>query len=254
MTKDTLPAMWISLKEDIQLTFDRDPAARSTLEVMLCYSGLHAIWLYRIGHKLWQWRLFFLARLLSQAARWVTGIEIHPGASIGKRFFIDHGMGIVIGETTEIGDDVTLYHGVTLGGTTWRKEKRHPTLESGVIVGAGAKVLGPIVIGMCSRIGANSVVLKDVPEHATVVGIPGSIVNKKTETLDDDGKINLDHHLMPNPVAQALSHTLHMIDDLNLRIDQLSIQKQCQQTDDDLRDDLQREHARIDKFLDGSGI
>jgi len=246
--------MWNHLKEDIRLTFDRDPAARSTLEVILCYSGLHAIWFYRLGHKLWQWRLFFFARLLSQIARWFTGIEIHPGASIGRRFFIDHGMGIVIGETTEIGDDVTLYHGVTLGGTTWRKEKRHPTLEDGVIVGAGAKVLGPIVIGMCSRIGANSVTLKDIPAHATVVGIPGNIVNKKAETLSRDGKINLDHHLMPNPVAQALSHTLKMIDDLNLRIDQLSTHNRCQETDDHLRDDLQREHARIDKFLDGSGI
>jgi len=246
--------MWNSLKEDIRLTFDRDPAARSTLEIILCYPGLHAIWLYRISHQLWRWRLFFFARLLSHIARWLTGVEIHPGATIGKRFFIDHGMGIVIGETTEIGHDVTLYHGVTLGGTTWREEKRHPTLEDGVIVGAGAKVLGPIVVGMCSRVGANSVILKDVPQHATVVGIPGSIVNKRTETLSDDGKINLDHHLMPNPVAQALSHTLQMIDDLNQRIDQLSSQTKCQETDDHLRDDLQREHERIDRFLDGSGI
>ncbi|MDQ6963135.1 MAG: serine O-acetyltransferase [Mariprofundaceae bacterium] len=246
--------MWKNLKEDIRLTFDRDPAAKSLLEIIVCYPGLHAIWFYRMSHGLWQWRLFFLARFLSHIARWITGIEIHPGATIGQRFFIDHGMGIVIGETTEIGDDVTLYHGVTLGGTTWRKEKRHPTLEDGVIVGAGAKVLGPITIGMCSRIGANSVTLKDIPAHATVVGIPGNIVNKKAETLDENGKINLDHHLMPNPVAQALSHTLQMIDDLNLRIDQLDTQKRCQETDDGLCNDLQREHARIDRFLDGSGI
>src|SRR3970040_2217849 len=167
--------MFQRIRDDIRIVFERDPAARSTLEVLLTYPGLHAVWVHRLSHVLWRWRLKLLARVLSQLTRWFTGIEIHPGATIGNRFFIDHGMGVVIGETAEIGNDCTLYDGVTLGGTTWRKEKRHPPLGNNVVFGAGAKILGPVVIGDNARIGSNSVVTKDVPPNATVVGIPGRV-------------------------------------------------------------------------------
>ena len=169
--------MFERLKEDIKSVFDRDPAARTSLEVLTTYPGIHAVIWHRFAHQLWTIELYWLARLASHLGRWLTGIEIHPGATIGRRFFIDHGMGVVIGETAEIGDDVTLYHGVTLGGTQWQKGKRHPTLEKGVVVGAGAKVLGPITIGRDAHIGSNSVVIKDVPAGSTVVGIPGHIVS-----------------------------------------------------------------------------
>jgi serine O-acetyltransferase len=169
------------LKEDVASVFERDPAARHWLEVLTTYPGLHALIFHRMSHWLWRFGLKWLARVLSHFARWVTGIEIHPGAIIGRRFFIDHGMGVVIGETAEIGDDVTLYHGVTLGGTSWEKGKRHPTLADGVVVGAGAKILGPIVIGKNARIGSNAVVNKSVPEGATAVGIPGRIIKRRTE-------------------------------------------------------------------------
>ena len=168
--------MFRRLREDIACVFDRDPAARNTWEVLTCYPGLHALILHRINHGLWGLGLKWLARLGSNIARWMTGIEIHPGATIGRRFFIDHGMGVVIGETAEIEDDVTLYHGVTLGGTTWNKGKRHPTLARGVVVGAGAKILGPIHIGEGAKIGSNAVVVRDVPAQATAVGIPARIV------------------------------------------------------------------------------
>jgi serine O-acetyltransferase len=164
------------LLEDLDAAGRRDPAARSRLELLLCYPGLHAVWVHRLAHRLWQWpggRL--LARLVSQANRWVTGVEIHPGAVIGRRLFIDHAMGVVIGETAEIGDDVMLYHGVTLGGRSMRRTKRHPTVGDGVTIGAGATLLGPITIGECAQIGANSVVVKDVPAHAVVVGVPGRV-------------------------------------------------------------------------------
>jgi serine O-acetyltransferase len=167
-----------SIKEDIKSVFDRDPAARSTLEVLTCYPGVHARILHRLSHRLWKWQLFWLARLLSHIARFLTGIEIHPGATIGRRFFIDHGMGVVIGETAEIGDDVTLYHGVTLGGTSWKEGKRHPTLGHGVVVGAGAKILGPIEIGDGAKIGSNAVVVKAVPAGATAAGIPARILDE----------------------------------------------------------------------------
>lgn len=173
--------MFERLKEDIRCVFERDPAARSTMEVLTAYPGLHAILIHRLSHRLWNARWFWLARFISHLARWLTGIEIHPGAQIGRRFFIDHGMGVVIGETSVIGDDCTLYHGVTLGGTTWEKVKRHPTLGRQVVVGAGAKVLGPIVIGDGARIGSNSVVVKDVPAGATVVGIPGHVLKASTD-------------------------------------------------------------------------
>lgn len=164
--------MFTRLKEDIGVVFERDPAARHTLEIITAYPGVHAVILHRVNHWLWQLGLKWLARFLAHLSRWVTGIEIHPGAVIGRRFFIDHGMGVVIGETAEIGDDCTLYHGVTLGGTSWKKGKRHPTLGNGVVVGAGAKILGPIMVGDSARVGSNSVVVKDVNPGKTMVGVP----------------------------------------------------------------------------------
>jgi len=169
-----------AIREYVNSVYQRDPAARSAWEVITLYPGVHALILHRFAHRLWRWRFKWVARFMSQFARWLTGIEIHPGARIGRRFFIDHGMGVVIGETAEIGDDVTLYHGVTLGGTTWQKNKRHPTLGNGVVVGAGAKILGPVVVGDNARIGSNSVVVKDVPADVTVVGIPGRAIPPKS--------------------------------------------------------------------------
>jgi len=168
--------MLTRIREDIACVFERDPAARSTWEVVTCYPGFHALLIHRLAHGLWRMRLRWLARLVSHASRFLTGIEIHPGAAIGRRVFIDHGMGVVIGETAEIGDDCTLYHGVTLGGTTWNKGKRHPTLQRGVVIGAGAKVLGPIVIGEGAKIGSNAVVVRSVPAGATALGIPARII------------------------------------------------------------------------------
>lgn len=242
------------IREDIRTAFDRDPATRSAWEALTCYPGLHAVWMHRVAHALWRRNLFWLGRFVSHVARWITGIEIHPGATIGRRFFIDHGMGVVIGETTEIGDDVTLYHGVTLGGTTWEKTKRHPTLEDGVIVGAGAKVLGAITVGQQSRIGANSVVFRDVPEHSTVVGIPGTVV-ATTESLIEDGKINLDHHLLANPVSEALGHVLKMIDDVNARIDTFHPDAEGVKAEvsENLEKDRLSEQEKLERFL-GGGI
>ncbi|HMM55579.1 MAG TPA: serine O-acetyltransferase [Candidatus Desulfobacillus sp.] len=173
--------MFSRLREDIACVFDRDPAARNTWEVLTCYPGLHALVLHRLSHRLWSHGLKWLARLTSHLARWLTGIEIHPGATIGRRFFIDHGMGVVIGETAVIEDDCTLYHGVTLGGTSWHKGKRHPTLGRGVVIGAGAKVLGPITLGEGAKVGSNAVVVRDVPAHATAVGIPARIIEDRSE-------------------------------------------------------------------------
>lgn len=177
--------MFERLKEEINCVFDRDPAARNVFEVCTTYPGLHAVFIHRVSHCLWRKNWKWLARMLSTFARWVTGVEIHPGAVIGRRFFIDHGMGVVIGETAQVGDDVTLYHGVTLGGTSWNKGKRHPTLQNGVVVGAGAKVLGPITIGKNARIGSNAVVTKDVPDGATAVGIPGRIITQEQKRKKD---------------------------------------------------------------------
>lgn len=194
--------MFKNMKEDIQTIFDNDPAARSTMEVVLTYAGLHAIWSHRIAHGLYKRKFYFLARAISQISRFFTGIEIHPGAKIGRRFFIDHGMGVVIGETCEIGNDVTIYQGVTLGGTGKEKGKRHPTLHDNVLVATGAKVLGSITIGENSKIGAGSVVLKEVPPNATVVGIPGKVV------IQDGVRVNhkqkLDHQNIPDPVEERL--------------------------------------------------
>ncbi|PGL67731.1 serine O-acetyltransferase [Bacillus sp. AFS055030] len=188
------------MKEDVATIFERDPAATSYLEVILTYAGLHALWLYRFAHYFYRKKWHFIARSISQFARFLTGIEIHPGAKIGRRFFIDHGAGVVIGETCEIGDDVTIYQGVTLGGTGKEKGKRHPTLLNGVLVATGAKVLGSITIGENAKIGANSVVLKDVPNNTTVVGIPGKIV------VQDGIRVNnqFDHSDLPDPVADRL--------------------------------------------------
>ncbi len=174
--------MFRHLREDIRAVFDRDPAARSFWEVLTCYPGIHALIFHRFAHWLWGHRLRWLARFVAHLSRFFTGIEIHPGATIGRRFFIDHGMGVVIGETALIGDDVTLYHGVTLGGTSWNKGKRHPTLESGVVIGAGAKVLGPITIGAGAKVGSNAVVTKPVPPGATAVGNPGRIIDNSEES------------------------------------------------------------------------
>ncbi len=216
--------MFDQIKEDIGSVFHRDPAARNTLEVVLNYPGLHAVLFHRLAHWLWNHRLKQVARLLSTFSRWLTGIEIHPGARIGRRFFIDHGMGVVIGETAEIGDDVTLYHGVTLGGTSWDKGKRHPTLEDGVVVGAGAKVLGPFVVHRNAKIGSNSVITKEVPEGATVVGIPGRVIGKPSTEKERNRKEIADKigfqaygvsDDMPDPVAEAIGALLdhlHAVD------------------------------------------
>jgi serine O-acetyltransferase len=207
-------------REDIQSVFERDPAARNTFEILTAYPGIHAIIFHRLSHWLWTLGLKWLARVLSNIARLFTGIEIHPGAVIGRRFFIDHGMGVVIGETAVIGDDCTLYHGVTLGGTSWEKGKRHPTLSNNVVVGAGAKVLGPILVGEGARIGSNAVVVKDVPPGATVIGVPGKLINPKRQ--EEGGhreaiakKIGFDAYGAtkdaPDPVAHAINCMLdHM--------------------------------------------
>ncbi|MBF7143084.1 MULTISPECIES: serine O-acetyltransferase [Pseudomonas] len=209
--------MFARMREDIQSVFHRDPAARNTLEVLTCYPGLHAIWLHRVAHRLWRSDWKWLARCTSNFSRWLTGVEIHPGARIGRRFFIDHGMGIVIGETAEIGNDVTLYQGVTLGGTTWNAGKRHPTLEDGVVVGGGAKVLGPFTVGAGAKIGSNAVVTKAVPAGATAVGIPARIIVKRDESQESRRKamaekIGFDAYGvtedMPDPVARAIGQLL----------------------------------------------
>ena len=208
-----------ALREDIRCIFERDPAARNAFEVLTTYPGLHAVILHRISHRLWRWRLKWLARFLAMFSRWLTGIEIHPAAHVGRRFFIDHGMGVVIGETAIIGDDCTIYHGVTLGGTTWGKGKRHPTLCNNVVVGAGAKVLGPIVVGEGARIGSNAVAVRDVPSGSTVVGIPGHVVPKRDDTLRDRQaiaeKIGFDAYGLtqglPDPIAEAINRMLDHI-------------------------------------------
>ena len=212
------PGLLGLLKEDVDCVFQRDPAARSRLEVVTTYPGVHAILMQRIAHRLWGAGLRYPARLLAWLTRLFTNIDIHPGATIGRRFFIDHGAGVVIGETAEIGDDVTLYHGVTLGGTTWNKGKRHPTLGDGVVVGAGAKVLGAICLGDQVRVGANSVVVKDVPAHKTVVGIPGKVVLRTEEGGPGSLGINLDHHLIPDPVGKAIACLMERIEILEGRL------------------------------------
>ncbi len=194
----------MSIREDIQTVFDKDPAARSVWEVLTCYPGLHAIWMHRISHFLWTHKLFFLARLTSHLSRFLTGVEIHPGAKIGRRFFIDHGMGVVIGETAEVGDDVLMYMGTVLGGTSLDKVKRHPTIEDGVVIGAGSIVLGPITVGRGAKIGAGSVVVRSVPQGATVVGVPGRIAEPECPSTRTD----LDYGTLPDPMLRVVSRLL----------------------------------------------
>lgn len=208
--------MFKRMREDIQCIFEQDPAARSTLEVVLTYSGLHAIWSHRVAHVFYKRNMRFIARAISQISRFFTGIEIHPGAVIGRRLFIDHGMGVVIGETCEIGNDVTLYQGVTLGGTGKEGGKRHPTLHDNVLVASGAKVLGSITIGENSKVGAGSVVLKEVPPNSTVVGIPGKVVMTNGVRVKD----KLDHTL-PDPVADAFSRLEQQVEQLQVKVRQL---------------------------------
>ncbi len=215
------PTVFELIREDVACVRLRDPAARGELETLLTYPGVHAMIWHRIAHRLWREGFKFPARLLSWFGRLVSNVDIHPGATIGRRFFIDHGAGVVIGETAEIGDDVTLYHGVTLGGTSWSPGKRHPTLEDGVVVGAGAKILGPITIGKGTRVGANSVVIEATPPDVTVVGIPAKVVQPDLERRRYIGRINLDHHLMPDPVSEAIAVVLDRVEFLEARVTHL---------------------------------
>ena len=210
--------MFRKMRHDIRAVKERDPAARNWLEVVLCYPGLWAVWGHRIAHVLWRWRLKLLARWISQLLRGLTGIEIHPGAIIGRGLFIDHGMGVVVGETAEIGNDVTLYQGVSLAGTSLEKGKRHPTLGDGVVVGAGAKVLGAITVGEYSRVGANAVVVKPVPPCAVVVGVPGEILTSKGKRLRP-GAPNLEHGLLPDVLGDAVADLVARVDELEHRAD-----------------------------------
>jgi len=240
-----LGEVWEQLKEDVEVVFERDPAARSRLDVVLTYPGVHALILYRVAHWVWRhgWKL--PARLLSYFARFLTGVDIHPGATIGRRCFIDHGMGVVIGETTEIGEDVTLYQGVTLGGTSLKKGKRHPTIEDFVVITTGATVLGPVTVGHGSRIGAGSVVIHAVPPNSTVVGIPGRVV--RTDSLPRAGGlelIDLDHGDLPDPVARAISVLVEHVEKLERKLDEVASRQGAteeRRLEDD--EDLQRVKA-----------
>jgi serine O-acetyltransferase len=217
-TQSSGPSLFQLIREDVACVRLRDPAARSELETLLTYPGVHAVIWHRIAHRLWRGGWRFPARLLSWLGRLLSNVDIHPGARIGHRFFIDHGAGVVIGETAEVGDDVTLYHGVTLGGTSWSPGKRHPTLEDGVIVGAGAKILGPITIARGTRVGANSVVINSTPPEVTVVGIPAKVVRPEWGRRRFVGRIDLDHHLMPDPVGEAIAVVLDRVEFLEARL------------------------------------
>ncbi|HML04645.1 MAG TPA: serine O-acetyltransferase [Methanobacterium sp.] len=237
--------MFERIKEDIQMVMLRDPAARSKLEIFLTYPGLHAIWLYKIAHKLWIRNHGFSAGLISALARFFTGVEIHPGAKIGRRVFIDHGMGVVIGETAEVGDDVLIYQGVVLGGTSLERKKRHPTLGNGIVVGAGAKIIGNIEIGDCSKIGAGSVVLKSAPMGSTVVGIPGRNVHEERRCA-----IDLDHGELPDPVAEVIKLILERQDEMENQIRALGIS-----TSTIKMNELFEKKAEIEEiFSEGAGI
>jgi serine O-acetyltransferase len=222
--------MFNHLREDIAVVFERDPAARTHWEVLTTYPGVHALILHRFSHWLWNCKLRWMARFSSHIGRWLTGIEIHPGATIGRRVFIDHGMGVVIGETAVIGDDCTLYHGVTLGGTSWKKGKRHPTLERGVVIGAGAKVLGPITVGEEAKIGSNAVVVKDVPAGATAVGIPARILDQEKAKQRDDmaQKIGFSAYAvsddMNDPMAKAIHALLDHAAEQDKRLEEMAQQ------------------------------
>lgn len=233
--------MFKIMREDIQTVFAKDPAARSTLEVLLCYPGLHALWLHRLAHFLWQRRLRLPARLISHLSRFLTGIEIHPGAIIGRRFFIDHGAGVVIGETSEIGDDVLIYQGVVLGGTTTEKKKRHPTLGNNVVLGAGAIALGSITIGEGARIGSGSVVIKSVPPGVTVVGVPGRSVEDRHKPI-----LELDHGKLPDPIAEAIRLVLQEQDKLEERLIKLEKQRGIRAHGDE----LEKQRKRVEQELE----
>jgi len=235
-----------TLKEDIQTVFAKDPAARSVLEVIFCYPGLHALWFHRLAHFLWRHKLRFPARSLSHISRFLTGIEIHPGAKIGRRFFIDHGAGVVIGETAEVGDDVLMYQGAVLGGTTLKKEKRHPTVGNNVVIGTGAVALGAITIGDGVKIGSGSVVVKSVPPGATVVGIPGRIIEDRRKPL-----MELEHGKLPDPVAEVIRLVLREQGKLGARLKRLEDSSGLEVPEDELRD-LRREIVR--EFSQGGGI
>jgi serine O-acetyltransferase len=212
------------MREDVQTVFHNDPAARTTLEVILAYPGVHAIWLYRFAHWLWNHRLKLVARMVSEVSRFFTGIEIHPGATIGRRLFIDHGMGVVMGETTEIGDDVLIYQGVTLGGTSLKKEKRHPTIEDHVMVSAGASVIGPVRIGRGSRIGAGAVVVSSAPPYSTIVGIPGKVIEGESARQD---VAELEHGHLPDPVARAINNLVEKMNRLGVRMEEIEERQDC---------------------------
>lgn len=222
--------MFNHLREDIAVVFERDPAARNAWEVLTTYPGVHALILHRLSHRLWGCGLCWLARFVSHLGRWFTGIEIHPGATIGRRVFIDHGMGVVVGETAIIGDDCTMYHGVTLGGTSWNKGKRHPTLEQGVVIGTGAKVLGPIIIGKGAKIGSNAVVVKDVPPGATAVGVPARILDREKEKQRDETAQKLGFSAyavsddMNDPMAKAIHALLDHVAQQDQRLQEISQQ------------------------------
>lgn len=228
--------LWFLLKEDIACVFERDPAARNRFEVITTYPGVHAVITHRFAHVLWKRNWRYLARFMAYLSRFMTSIEIHPGAKIGRRFFIDHGTGVVIGETAEVGNDVTIYHGVTLGGTSWSQGKRHPTLGNGVVVGTGAKVLGPITLGENVKVGANSVVIKNVPQHKTVVGIPAKVVQTKTESQLNPFGVDLNHHLIPDPVAGAINCLLDRIRLLEQELDKGGCLPGGEQPDDECYD------------------
>jgi serine O-acetyltransferase len=212
------------MREDIQMVFAHDPAARSTLEVVLAYPGVHAIWLYRVAHFMWEHHMKLLARIVAELSRFLNGIEIHPGAKIGRRLFIDHGMGVVMGETTEIGDDVLIYQGVTLGGTSLKKEKRHPTIEDQVMISSGAAVIGPVRIGRGSRIGAGAVVVSSAPPYSTVVGIPGKVIEGDSARHD---VMELEHAKLPDPVARAMTKLVDQINRLTARLGEIEERQDC---------------------------
>ncbi len=235
------------MREDVLCVFDRDPAARYVWEVLSTYPGVHALLVHRLSHKLWRLKLRYLARLMSAISRLFTGVDIHPGAQIGRRFFIDHGMGVVIGETAEIGNDCTLYHGVTLGGTSWNPGKRHPTLRDRVMVGAGAKILGPVTVGHDTQIGANAVVISDVSTGMTVVGIPGRVVLPPERRRISPHGIDLDHHLMPDPVGKAIQCLMD-------RISVLERQLQAPATDEPIIEADCEHCTDIDPNLCGTSV
>lgn len=247
------PSLFDRLQEDIATIFDKDPAARSTWEVLTCYPGLHALWLHRLAHWLWGNEMHWLARFVSHLGRWVTGIEIHPGATIGRRFFIDHGMGVVIGETAEIGNDVLIYKGVVLGGTSLEKKKRHPTIEDGVIIGSNAAVLGAITIGAQAKIGSGAVVIKPVPAGATVVGVPGKII-RGPGAEKERPRIDLSHADLPDPVAEAIRVLLNDLEKIEQRV--YRIEDVCERLDVARQEELNElqaslEHIRTD-WLDAT--